>query len=312
MRTRIISAFPGTGKSIFHKNNSTTTLDSDSSKFSWTYVNGEKERHPAFPFNYINHIKKNIGRYEFIFVSSHEVVRKALLDNSIFFYWVCPDRDRKEEFIQRYKDRGNEEGFVKLLETKWNDWMAEFYLDSSIGMKKINMTLPYLSDELNHIIRSENGDIKYDQEIEGAKTYDSPAVIYTPPLKEDGIEIELPIYDDIEDPPIPKDLDEAIKILTNEHNIKFAKDDLDEDNFKCALHHGFGTSIRNNWGLWEGSDLQRWFKERGIHHPDDMSSIILTSVYREIMDEPRRLDEQIKLHRDFWDKSDPSVNKGEL
>ena len=71
---------------------------------------------------------------------------------------VCPDRDRKEEFIQRYKDRGNEEEFVKLLETKWDDWMDEFYLDPGVGMKKINMTLPYLGDELDHIIRSENGD----------------------------------------------------------------------------------------------------------------------------------------------------------
>jgi len=159
MRTRIISAFPGTGKSVFHKNNPTTTLDSDSSNFSWSYMTGEKERHPAFPFNYINHIKKNIGRYEFIFVSSHEVVRKALIDNAIFFYWITPIADRKEEFIQRYKDRGNEEVFVKLLETKWDDWMDEFYLDPGIGMRKIPMTLPYLGDELDHIIRCENGEM---------------------------------------------------------------------------------------------------------------------------------------------------------
>ena len=35
MKTKIISAFPGTGKSYYHKNHPETTLDSDSSFFSW-------------------------------------------------------------------------------------------------------------------------------------------------------------------------------------------------------------------------------------------------------------------------------------
>ena len=44
MRTRIISAFPGTGKSYYHSNHKDTTLDSDSSLFSWIYVDGIKQR----------------------------------------------------------------------------------------------------------------------------------------------------------------------------------------------------------------------------------------------------------------------------
>lgn len=159
MRTRIISAFPGTGKSVFYKKNESTTLDSDSSLFSWIYVDNEKKRHPFFPHNYINHIKKNIGRYEFILVSSHAEVRQALINNSIFFYWITPVPERKEEFIQRYKERGNDDGFVKLLETKWDDWMEEFFLDPGIGLKKIAMTLPYLEDEIRHIVASENGEM---------------------------------------------------------------------------------------------------------------------------------------------------------
>ena len=35
MSTKIISAFPGCGKTYFHNNNKNTTLDSDSSHFSW-------------------------------------------------------------------------------------------------------------------------------------------------------------------------------------------------------------------------------------------------------------------------------------
>jgi hypothetical protein len=128
MRTKIISAFPGVGKTTYHKNNPDTTLDSDSSGFSWVIDgHGNKTRNPSFPQNYINHIKENIGKYKYIFVSSHKEVRDALLDNCIFFYLVYPVNSRKDEFIQRYKDRGNDENFIKLIKTNWENWMDEFY-----------------------------------------------------------------------------------------------------------------------------------------------------------------------------------------
>jgi hypothetical protein len=164
MRTKVISAFPGTGKSVYHNKHKETTLDSDSSLFSWTKDesgNNTKVRNPEFPQNYINHIKENIGKYEFIFVSSHEVVRNALLDNCIFFYLVYPDSRRKEEFIQRYKDRGNDDDFINLVATKWDDWMDEiWFLD--IGLEKINMVLLNLEDEIRHLLAVEHGEVDED------------------------------------------------------------------------------------------------------------------------------------------------------
>ena len=35
MKTRIISAFPGVGKTYYYNEHKETTLDSDSSNFSW-------------------------------------------------------------------------------------------------------------------------------------------------------------------------------------------------------------------------------------------------------------------------------------
>jgi hypothetical protein len=40
-------------------------------------------------------------------------------------------------------------------------------------------------------------------------------------------------------------------------------------------HHGLGMWMRNNWGLWSGSRLQKYFVDKGINHPDEMSSVIL-------------------------------------
>lgn len=163
-QNKIISAFPGVGKTFFHNKHKETTLDSDSSEFSWTitkeYNGGDgnegygyhdiKVKNPNFPKNYIEHIKENIGKYEYIFVSSHKEVREALYDNCIFFYLVYPEENRKDEFIQRYKNRGNNETFIRLVESKWKDWLTEIFFEDS-GSQKIRMVLPNLEDELRHL-----------------------------------------------------------------------------------------------------------------------------------------------------------------
>ena len=37
--------------------------------------------------------------------------------------------------------------------------------------------------------------------------------------------------------------------------------------------------LRNNWGLWSGSRLERYFYARGVYHPDNMSGAILEYYY---------------------------------
>lgn len=167
MRTRIISAFPGTGKSFYHKNNPKTTIDSDSSEFSWItieewdhmkgYVGSRKERNPDFPGNYIQHIKDCIGKYEFIFVSTHKEVRKALLDNCLFFYLIYPNKNQRDLYLQRFVDRGSPMEFVHMIDTNWNAWIKELKF-CEYGCQNIQMAYPTLTKELQHIIASEGGD----------------------------------------------------------------------------------------------------------------------------------------------------------
>ena len=38
---------------------------------------------------------------------------------------VYPDRSLKDEYIERYKERGNNDAFVSLLDKNWDDWMDE-------------------------------------------------------------------------------------------------------------------------------------------------------------------------------------------
>jgi hypothetical protein len=83
-----------------------------------------------------------------ILVSSHKEVRDALVDNAIEFTLVYPNKDIKDEYIQRYVDRGNEEKFVNLLKNNWSNWIPE--LEQQSGCKKIELNSgQYLSDVLN-------------------------------------------------------------------------------------------------------------------------------------------------------------------
>ena len=137
MKTKVISAFPGTGKSWAFNNlkDEYTMLDSDSSNFSW--IGEEGERHPDFPKNYIKHIKSNIGKVDFIFVSSHAVVREALKKAKIKFILVYPHKNRKEEYIKKYRDRNSSEAFIKLLDENWNEWISECENDKNTDLKRI-------------------------------------------------------------------------------------------------------------------------------------------------------------------------------
>ena len=40
-------------------------------------------------------------------------------------------------------------------------------------------------------------------------------------------------------------------------------------------HRGLGMWMRNNWGLWGSSRLSKYFNDKGVFHPEDMSGIIL-------------------------------------
>ena len=69
-----------------------------------------------------------------------------------------------------------------------------------------------------------------------------------------------------------------------------------------VYHHGLGRWLRNNWGLWAGSNLRDWFNDKGIHHADDMSAIILTSFWRFLNQKPIDFESQVKFYQDYWAK----------
>ena len=158
MSARIISAFPACGKTTYYKewskyspenvwrtrNNGEDAydesgnpvgfkiLDSDSSEFSWVKDengNNTSIRNPEFPQNYIDHIKEKMQSEFIIFVSSHDVVREALKQNNIPYDIFYPRKDQKEEWINRFRKRGDDEKFISFISDNWDKFIDDIEKD---------------------------------------------------------------------------------------------------------------------------------------------------------------------------------------
>jgi hypothetical protein len=102
---------------------------------------------------------------------------------------------------------------------------------------------------------------------------------------------------------LPQNLEEAVLYFQQE----WTKTQLDE--FKntsereavTKLHFGTGAWIRNNW-LYGGRDtaLTHYFHSLGIYHPDDISSIILTSLHRTLNQKDIELNKQVEKYNAYW------------
>lgn len=80
---------------------------------------------------------------------------------------------------------------------------------------------------------------------------------------------------------IPRNLQECFNVLDT---LLYTKDRLSiraqfSRKEMSKFHFGLGLWMRNYWGLWGGSRLNTYMKQRGVYHPDDMSGKILEFYY---------------------------------
>lgn len=152
---KIYAGFPGVGKSYLFKSCQGQNIkisDSDSSLFSWTTNSeGEKVRNPEFPANYVNHIQKlKEEKYDVILVSTHKEVLQALIDAGIMFVIVAPHRSLKQAYLERYRQRNSPEGFIALLDSKWDEFMDDIdSLKSTQAIYYLNSPESNLSQIIN-------------------------------------------------------------------------------------------------------------------------------------------------------------------
>lgn len=100
----------------------------------------------------------------------------------------------------------------------------------------------------------------------------------------------------------PTTLEEVIDLLVS----KLSEEDrgyiADRRNSYEAAHHGFGTAIRNDYGLWDcDSVLYRHFRDRfSLGHGDDMSALILAGIFAKVRGDALDFTQRAEAMRQFW------------
>ncbi|MFO7658836.1 MAG: DUF6794 domain-containing protein [Bacteroidales bacterium] len=101
----------------------------------------------------------------------------------------------------------------------------------------------------------------------------------------------------------PGDLDDSVKYFEKSLSTKEKNDfkKLPEEKAVSSIHFSTGLWIRNNWIRGnKNPDLVNYFDKQGINHPDDISSIILTSLHRKLNNKDIDLNGQISLYKSYW------------
>ncbi len=102
---------------------------------------------------------------------------------------------------------------------------------------------------------------------------------------------------------IPRDLEDALRTLQarlHPRVLQHIRDSVPTAEDMSALHMSIGLGLRNEWGLWAGSRLAIFFNQIGIMHPDDMSGVLLTSLWRRMHGQPLRVEQQVQYHQRYW------------
>ena len=192
MSAVLISGFPGVGKSYL-KNlyeelyNDIIILDSDSSNFSWSLPG---VRNPDFTNNYIRHIKDNLETADVILISSHKVVREALAKENIEYTLVYPDISLKDEYINRYIQRGSPQTFIDKIIVDWETFVTECGNDEFPTKVKLNAG-EYLNKVYLPESDMENVMIKYFYCAKCGKTYPAKIDNFTIHAQDSNVQYDL-------------------------------------------------------------------------------------------------------------------------
>lgn len=159
----IIAGFSGVGKTTF-ANTHQNVIDLHVMPYKYTNLNEVNKNYndesikaapelilnPDWRYNYYD---KLISLYKsepnkIIVIPTDIQIMNWLECDEIPFTLVFPSYDLKEEYRNRYLERGNTEAFIDIFINNWDYWIGMFKLQK--GCKKIELkTNEYLSDVIS-------------------------------------------------------------------------------------------------------------------------------------------------------------------
>lgn len=89
-------------------------------------------------------------KYDYVFTSTHDGVIKELMRRNEKFYIVYPYRHCKDEYVERFKKRGNSDEYIKRFMNRWDLFLNN--IENLMHVNKIALRRgQYLSDVLLRI-----------------------------------------------------------------------------------------------------------------------------------------------------------------
>jgi hypothetical protein len=103
----------------------------------------------------------------------------------------------------------------------------------------------------------------------------------------------------------PKNLEEGITFFQQTWTKKQLKEFRLKDEGKALadVHFAAAMWVRNEWVRSDrNKEFKKYFNDLGVFAPDDISSILFTSLHRRLNGKDIQLNKQIERNKEYWDK----------
>lgn len=110
----------------------------------------------------------------------------------------------------------------------------------------------------------------------------------------------------------PKNLEEGLTYFQQTWTKKQLEDFRLKDEAKALadVHFTAAMWVRNEWVRGDrNKEFTRYFNDLGIYSPDDISSILFTSLHRRLNGKDIELNKQIEEYKKYWDTIDNCEQK---
>lgn len=113
--TLIYASFCGSGKTYINEN-----VDIESIEIEyWKYIeSGTQDK-------YVTDVKSNIGKVDFIFISTDPEGLRLLNKEGLSLILVYPENSLRNEYLDRYINMDNTYDFIGMFMKNWNIWINE-------------------------------------------------------------------------------------------------------------------------------------------------------------------------------------------
>lgn len=114
-KTILCAAFCGTGKTYICNKNNIKAIEIE----YWKYKDNGLQK------EYIKDIEKQIGKMDYIFLSTDPESLRLLQEHGFNITLVYPDNDLRNEYLDRYINRDSPYDFIGTFMKHWNLWINE-------------------------------------------------------------------------------------------------------------------------------------------------------------------------------------------